>query len=1197
VAATTATKPTKSKSKAPAYDASTIQVLEGLEAVRRRPGMYIGSTDARGLLHLVREIVDNSVDEALAGYCDTIVARIGADNVVTVVDNGRGIPVDKHPKMHTSALEVIMTVLHAGGKFGGGGYKVSGGLHGVGASVVNALSEWCRVEVRRDGKRYQQEYRRGVPTGPVKVAGPAEPESHGTTTSFLADPEIFTGGYDYNFESLAQWFRETAYLTRGLRLTLIDERSDREMTFWFEGGIESFVRHLNRNRTALHDRPFYVSRETPACLVEVALQYNDSYGESTHTFANNINTVDGGTHLSGFKSALTRTMNDYAKRNGFLKNDETLSGEDVREGLTAIISVKLAEPQFEGQTKAKLGNAEVAGAVQTVVNEALGAFLEENPQTARRIIEKCINASRAREAARKARELVQRKGGLDSFSLPGKLADCTERDPARAELYIVEGDSAGGSAKQGRDRRFQAILPLRGKILNVEKARLDKMLQNNEIRTLITALGTSVGDQFDASKLRYHRVVIMSVAGDEPTLVMDEAGRVEPVTVGAFIDDCLEGRRHASRYQVMAFDPETRATRFRPLKAVIRHGHEEPLYRIVTRYGRSIKVTSSHSVFTLKDGAVRLTPGNAVRPGDLLVASRRLPRSEQSAKAIDLLWTFVNAGLANDLYARGADVRQIAGDRVLAKLERPELWAEPRVVLDDADWKRLVAHRQAVGLSQKSVATAISVKQPITISHWERRVNRPIKSHFERYLDAIAWTEPLPIDLLPSKVDERLAQDDASRNARWREVSVYKPLADMTRSELLRLGPDVELIPRAHVDRAFGRYLPVTRDLLWFLGWFVAEGTLSKHQVRLSLGEKDEPFVAELSAAIEATFGETPRRSDDRRNRGFQLYFQSVAAARLLRAWGLDKRAHEKAVPSVVFSVDEDLQRAFLEGWFLGDGTISGPNVSFVTNSPRLKDGLLYLLGQFGIVASTSEHQPSTSEDAPIQTRQPYFSIAICGKTQLADLRSVWTRHASAPAVEAHLAKPGRKALGFHPIGDDLMGLEVLSVEQVEPVGDYVYDFSVEDDENFVCGVGGLCAHNTDADVDGSHIRTLLLTFFFRNMEQLILDGHIYIAQPPLYRVRSGKEERWVYNEEQLNEALKQLGEKAEVQRYKGLGEMNPDQLWDTTMDPATRTLMQITIEDSIEADETFDMLMGAAVPPRKKFIQTHARDVQNLDV
>jgi len=634
------------KSQVENYDAANIQVLEGLEAVRKRPGMYIGSTDQRGLHHLVREIVDNSVDEALGGFCDTIVATIRPDGMVTVVDNGRGIPVDRHPKMKISALEVIMTVLHAGGKFGGGGYKVSGGLHGVGASVVNALSTFCSVEVRRDGRRYLQEYKRGKPQDKVKDIGECPLEAHGTTTSFMADTDIFIAGLDYNFEALSQWFRETAYLTKGLKLTLIDERSDKEVTFYFEGGIVSFVRHLNRNRGVVHDRPFYVLRDTTSCLVEVSLQYNDSYGESTHTFANNISTVDGGTHLSGFKSALTRTINDYAKRNGFIKGDESLSGEDVREGLTAIVSVKLAEPQFEGQTKGKLGNAEVAGAVQTVVNESLGAFLEENPQLAKKIIEKCLTAARAREAARKARELVQRKGGLESFSLPGKLADCTERDPSRAELYIVEGDSAGGSAKQGRDRRFQAILPLRGKILNVEKARLDKILQNNEIRTLITALGTSVGDQFDASKLRYHRVIIM-----------------------------------------------------------------------------------------------------------------------------------------------------------------------------------------------------------------------------------------------------------------------------------------------------------------------------------------------------------------------------------------------------------------------------------------------------------------------------------------------------------------------------------------------------------------------TDADVDGSHIRTLLLTFFYRHLEQIILDGHLYIAQPPLYRVKSGKEEIWTYTEEQREAALKKLGEKAEVQRYKGLGEMNPDQLWQTTMDPSQRTLMKVEIEDGIGADETFDMLMGAAVPPRKKFIQTHAREVQNLDV
>jgi DNA gyrase subunit B len=474
--------------------------------------MYIGSTDIRGLHHLIYEIVDNSVDEALAGYCDRIEVTIHRDGSVRVWDDGRGIPVDIHPKVGKSALEVIMTTLHAGGKFGGGGYKVSGGLHGVGASVVNALSEWLEVTVRRDGKIYHQRYERGVPVTPVETIGETTPDDHGTETVFLPDRLIFRS-LDYQSDVLLQRFREVAYLTSGLTIHFVDERTDLDMTFYFEGGIVSFVRHLNRTKEVLQPQPFYVKREQNGCLVEVAIQYTDGYAESTHAFANNINTIDGGTHVTGFKAALTRAINEYARRHGLLKeNDPNLSGEDVREGLTAIISVMLPEPQFEGQTKTKLGNAEVAGIVQSIVYESFTSYLEEHPAIARRIIEKCLTAARAREAARKARELVQRKGALDTFSLPGKLADCTERDPAKAELYIVEGDSAGGSAKQGRDRRFQAVLPLRGKILNVEKARLDRMLHNEEIRALITALGTGIGDQYDRSKLRYHRVILMTDA-------------------------------------------------------------------------------------------------------------------------------------------------------------------------------------------------------------------------------------------------------------------------------------------------------------------------------------------------------------------------------------------------------------------------------------------------------------------------------------------------------------------------------------------------------------------------------------------------------------------------------------------------------------------------------------------------------------
>ena len=492
------------------YTAASIQVLEGLEAVRRRPGMYIGSTDERGLHHLVWEVVDNSIDEAMAGHATTIRVTIKTDGTMVVQDDGRGVPVGKH-STGKDALEVVHTVLHAGGKFGGGGYKVSGGLHGVGVSVVNALSEWLRVESARDGSVWMQEYERGKPKAAVKKVGP-QGDRRGTTTIFRADPTMFTST-DYSFEVISERLRESAYLTKGVWITLVDERVDRERSFYFEGGLESFVRHLNRNKEALHDRPIYVERKEGSTAVEVALQYNDSYTENVLAFANNINTVDGGTHVTGFRAALTSSLNDWARRSGTLKDsDGNLSGDDVREGLTAVISVKLTDPQFEGQTKAKLGNAEVKGQVQTAVGEAIGQYLDENPADGRRVIEKCLTAARAREAARKARDLVLRKGALEGLSLPGKLADCQERDPARSELFIVEGDSAGGSAKAGRDRRFQAILPMFGKMLNVEKARLDKVLSSEKIRPLIIALGAGIGEGFDVTKIRYHRIILMSDA-------------------------------------------------------------------------------------------------------------------------------------------------------------------------------------------------------------------------------------------------------------------------------------------------------------------------------------------------------------------------------------------------------------------------------------------------------------------------------------------------------------------------------------------------------------------------------------------------------------------------------------------------------------------------------------------------------------
>ena len=495
------------------YEAQDVTVLEGLEAVRRRPGMYVGGTDVKALHHLIYEVVDNSIDEALTGACDRIEVTIHPDDSVTVKDNGRGIPTAIHPQTGKSTLETVMTILHAGAKFGGGGYKVSGGLHGVGVSAVNALSAWMEVTVDnpRDDKRYRQRYERGVPATPVKKISKAK--GQGTSTTFLRDDTIFDPKLSFRWETLVQRFREMAFVTRGITIKFVDERVKngipREMTFYFEGGIVSFTRYLNRNRQKLHS-PIHVDKEVDGTGIEVAIQYTDAYAESVYAFANTINTVDGGTHLTGLRSALTRSINDYAHKSGLLKDkDPNFTGEDTREGLTAIISIKHPDPQFESQTKVKLMNAEVSGMVASVVSEAMSAFLEENPRQAKAIVNKCLTSSRARVAARRARDLVIRKSALESLTLPGKLADCSERDPTKTELFIVEGDSAGGSAKQGRDRHFQAILPLRGKILNTERARLDRVLKNREVQALISALGCGIGAQFDLKGLRYSRVILL----------------------------------------------------------------------------------------------------------------------------------------------------------------------------------------------------------------------------------------------------------------------------------------------------------------------------------------------------------------------------------------------------------------------------------------------------------------------------------------------------------------------------------------------------------------------------------------------------------------------------------------------------------------------------------------------------------------
>ncbi|WP_199247469.1 ATP-binding protein [[Phormidium] sp. ETS-05] len=1489
------------------YSAEQIQVLEGLEPVRKRPGMYIGSTGPRGLHHLVYEVVDNSIDEALAGYCTHIEVDLNADGSVTVTDDGRGIPTDTHTKTGKSALETVMTVLHAGGKFGGGGYKVSGGLHGVGVSVVNALSEWVQVTVWRDKKVHEQRYERGIPVTELEAKSITE-NLHGTSVQFMPDKQIFTTDTQFDYSTIAGRLRELAFLNAGVKITLTDNRLEllgknepKVETYCYEGGIREYVAYMNREKQALHEEIIYVSGERNNVQVEASLQWCvDAYSDNLLGFANNIRTIDGGTHLEGLKAVLTRTMNNIArKRNKLKEKDSNLAGENIREGLTCVISVKVPDPEFEGQTKTKLGNTEVRGIVESLVGEALTEYLEFRPAVADTILDKAIQAFKAAEAARLAREQVRRKSVLESSPLPGKLADCSSRNPAESEIYIVEGDSAGGcfhgdtkvaladgrhlsfkelvaeqaagrehfcytirhdgkvgierilhpritktdaavvrvtldngeaivctpdhrfmlrsgaykpaaeltpqdslmplyrkisskanpgitidgyemtwdpasdswlfthtladwwnlshpevpiklskpekeqwdeekllawqwqntkekseselvakhrapiarsqthqtyyrktvaalkqieveqgcldldayrayrlqtkdksllkfetfceptgqrsyryfegnaalaleavanynhrvvsvewlserfdvydievphthnfalasgvfvhnSAKQGRDRSFQAILPLRGKILNIEKTDDAKIYKNTEIQALISALGLGIkGEEFDPSQLRYHRVICMSVAGDEPTLVMDDQGQTDLVNIGDFIDDCIAGRRTTERYRVVSFDPISHTTRFKPLKAVIRHGHEEPMYKITTRYNRSVKVTSSHSVFVYENGEVILKKGNAIKPGDLLVATRRLPRPAVSPTRIDLLTTFYQAGLTESLYLQGETVRQVASDRLLAKVSQPQEWNEPRVMLDMVSWQQLVAQRRAVGVSQQQVAAACGVKQPITVSQWERGIHRPTLPNFLNYLEAIGSPSEVVYQTLPSKIEELLNNDDTSKNARWRSVSNYKPFEYFTPSELIRLGEEVQIVPQAHIDKAFGRYLPITRELMWFLGWYVAEGTLSQHQVSLNLGKKDERFFPELIAAVEKVFGETPRTYQDPDSEGIKLYFHSVLAARLLQAWGLGKRAHEKQMPGIVFSLSEELQLAFLEGYFLGDGTTAGQNLSFTTNSAKLKDGLLYLCGQLSLIASTSERQPQQAADALIQTRHPYYIVTICGKEQLEQCRPIWQRHSNAAVLEAYVGSQHRKSQDFVPISDDLMGLKVIAAEEIELVGNYVYDFSVEGDENFVCGTGGVCAHNTDADVDGAHIRTLLLTFFYRYQRELVDQGYVYIACPPLYKVERGKNHTYCYSDRELQAHLATLPPNANytIQRFKGLGEMMPTQLWETTMNPETRILKRVEIEDAAEADRIFTILMGDRVAPRREFIETYGPKLNLMDL
>jgi DNA gyrase subunit B len=1065
------------------YTASRIVVLEGLEAVRRRPGMYIGPTDINGLHHMIREVVDNSVDEALAGEADRVDIVIHADGSVTVVDNGRGIPVDLHPTKKVSGLELAATQLHAGGKFDSNSYKVSSGLHGVGLSVVNALSIWMRIEVKKDGKLWMQEYRAGKPRGPVKPIGLAE--GRGTIINFMPDVTIFKDGIDYNFKALAQRFREMAYLTKGLRFHFVDERDDSEVSFYFEGGIVSYVRHLNKDKNVLHRQPFYVEREVDGVAVEIAMQYTEAYDtDSIYPFANNINNVDGGAHMTGFRTALTRVLNSYARGKNLLKeNEANLTGDDVREGLTAVISVKLQDPQFSSQTKEKLVSPEASGAVSSVFADAFAAWLDENPGEGKRIVEKCVQAARTRLAVQKVRETA-RKSAMDGFSLPGKLADCSDTNPARCEIYIVEGDSAGGCFS-----------------------------------------GDTQVALADGRSLSFKEIVAEQVEGQEHfcyTIRKDG-------TIG--IERVINPR-------MMKQDAE--------------------VVRITLDNGEMIVCTPDHR-FMLRDGsykpAVELANGDSLMPLYRKLSDKREPGI--TIDGYEMVWnphskSWLFTHMLSDWYNRWTGVyTEVDGDHC-HHIDFNKRNNNPTNLLRMPADAHLALHREHVG----QTLHCPEVVDKCRAIHQSDEFRAAMSERMQ---------QPETRAILSEQAKAQWADDDykAYMSARWREFyatnETYREenAEQLDRAQRAYWSDEANRQAQAERVREYFANNPQMRETLATLAQQQWQDEALREWRREKTKEQWTPaFRAQRKAALNQTY-----------------YRKTMAALKQYEQAGL---------------LDLDAYQAHrLE---TGDNSL----LRFDSFCRRYFDG-----DEGRVIEAVANYNHRVVSVERLEERIDVYDIEVPHTHNFALAGGVFVHNS---------AKQGRdrRFQAILPLRGKILNVERSRLDKMlsnNEVRALITAIGASVGDQF--DVAKLRYHRvllmTDADVDGSHIRTLLLTFFFRYMRPLIVNGHLFIAQPPLYSLKQGKDLRYVYNDAELESYMgklpKEQRDKVYIQRYKGLGEMNAEQLWETTMNPANRIVGQVTLEDAQQADETFTMLMGDLVPPRKRFIQTHAAEVRNLDI